>query len=105
MSEYGPGWADCREVVKHVRASYPRRVNIVLHPPIRRVDGKGDSAWTLVASAEPISGRDDTPIYAQSAWGAGGAHRTITAALHEALCAIVERLAEREANGVKLASF
>lgn len=105
QSEYGPSWQDCATAASYLWDRYGVRVDLRLCQSVRRMDGKGNSAWVVVASAQPREGRPGPAQNVQETWGQGGASKTAPQAIHRALLQLTERYDKWEKTAAKQAAF
>lgn len=105
QSEYGPSWRDCAEAAQYIWDRYNHRVELTFCQPVRRLDGKGDSGWAVVARVSPREGRQGATLHRTARFGQGGAWKTAPAALHAALREAQDALREAEVTAAQQAAF
>lgn len=84
-SEYGPSWYDCATLAVELRSRWSVSTTFVLVPPIRKIDGTGNSPWSFGASLQGIGEGKGRSAGATQTFGPGGAWKTATAAIYAAL--------------------
>lgn len=103
--DVGPSWHDVSVYADHIWTRYGYRVELKLVQSVRRLDGKGNSAWQAVASASPREGRSGAPAVTTASWGSGGAAKTCPQAIYSALAALDDLLTQRENTAAQQAAF
>jgi hypothetical protein len=94
--EYGPSWAEVAEMFHYLWNKHSRRTEFKLVPPIRRVDGTGNSPGCAVATARPRYESEGKDISATASYGRGGTHQTAPGAFLAALAELAGRLEKKE---------
>lgn len=103
--QYGPSWQDAAEAAAFIWDRYGYRVELKFVQSVRRLDGKGNSAWQVVASLEPREGRPGRPLKTTESFGQGGTSKTAPQAVHRCCMAACEVLDARERDAAKQAAF
>lgn len=98
-------WASAGEMWYEVYRRYHRRTEVRLVPPNRRVDGRGWTGWSVVATARAASEGEGRDISASASFGPFGSHRTAPDAILAALAELYTRLQERETTVAKQSRF
>lgn len=101
----GPTWWDCAQASAVLIETYGKAVSYVLVPPIRRIDGRGYSTWTVAATVSPRRGLQGRAHSRQAAFGKGGSHKTAPAALHWCLLELIAQLDQDRAVAESQAAF
>lgn len=103
--ERGPSWWDLGDYCDHLAAKYNASVELRLAWPVRRLDGKGKSGWSAVASVSRRRKGQIRPLGRAVRFGAGGAWKTAPAAFHAALRELEAALEAEEAAAAKQTAF
>lgn len=72
----GPLWHDVDVHAEYVRETYGVGTRFHISPPIRRVDGRGRSAWGVTLEVWTLRSKTDRRWTQIASWGQGGAWRT-----------------------------
>lgn len=103
--ELGPSWWDVGEYARELHSLYHVSTEFALVPPVRRLDGKGYSAWVAVATVRSRGTDKGWSHSVQASFGSGGAAKTAPAALH-ALCYLLHAACEeRKQTAAQQAAF
>lgn len=103
--ENGPSYYDVQIAVEYLRDRYGVGVDFVLVSPLYMPATGKRQAWQVCAKAWRLGSATELPFGARESFGAGGAWRTLPAAMHSALLALEAKLQSRELERAAQAAF
>ena len=103
--EHGPSYWDVSTYADDLRERHGVGIRWTLVPPIRRVDGRGYTSWCVAVQVWVLRAKQTREWNAQAAFGAGGAWKTLPAALLATLRAYEEQREDERVAAEARAAF